>query len=98
MKNLFIVILRYVVPIEAINAHHKEHIKFLDDHYESGDFIASGPQIPRNGGVIIAKSDNRLTLEKLLKQDPFAQNNLAEYQIFEFTPVRHVNEFKTILS
>ncbi len=96
-NNLFVVVLRYLVPLEKIDAHKDEHWKFLDRQYGDGIFIASGPQEPRNGGIIIAKTRDRPTLEQILKDDPFSSHNLAEYQIFEFTPTRHSDEFGLVL-
>lgn len=97
MKNIFVVILRYIVPIEEIDLHRPAHLAFLDNLYAQGVFITSGTQQPRSGGIMIAKADNRAALKQLLNDDPFFQHNLAEYQIFEFTPTRYSEQFKTIL-
>jgi len=97
MKNLFIVIVRYIVDASKIDGHLEEHIKFLDINYKNGTFIASGPQVPQTGGLIIAKSDSRLSLETILNNDPFAACHLGEYQIYEFTPMFHTPEFKLML-
>lgn len=48
--------------------------------------IASGPQTPRVGGVIMIKADNRVTVDSIIAQDPFNVNGIADYQIVEFTP------------
>ena len=98
MKNLFIVIVRYIVDNSEIDAHLENHIKFLDSNYKNGTFIASGPQVPKTGGVIIAKSNSRLSLEIILNNDPFAVNHLGEYQVYEFTPMFHTPEFKLMLN
>ena len=97
MKNLFIVIVRYIVDSSEIDAHLENHIKFLDSNYKNGTFIASGPQVPKTGGIIIAKSDSRLSLETILNNDPFAVSHLGEYQIYEFIPMFHTPEFKIML-
>ncbi len=97
MKNLFIVIVRYIVNYEEIDSHIENHIKFLEVNYKNGTFIASGPQVPKTGGIIIAKSENRLLLEKILSKDPFVTCRIGEYQIYEFTPIFHAPEFKAIL-
>lgn len=97
MKNIFVVILRYIVPIETIDLHRQAHLSFLDNLYTLGIFITSGTQQPRSGGIMLAKSDSRAALKDILKDDPFYQHNLAEYQIFEFTPTRYSDQFKAIL-
>lgn len=83
---MFVIILRYLVDISIIDQHRPAHLKFLDEYYEKGCFIASGPQNPRYGGVIIAKASNRDELEAILAQDPYKQNKCAEYQITSFAP------------
>lgn len=94
MKNkLFVVILTYIVPIEAIDAHRPSHLDFLDHYYREGVLIASGPQEPRVGGILFAQCENKEKLEKILSEDPFAIHQLAEYQIYEFALNKHSETF-----
>ncbi|MDP3371772.1 MAG: YciI family protein [Candidatus Paracaedibacteraceae bacterium] len=93
-KTLFIVIIRYLVALDTILEIRPAHVDFLKKHYSDGTFIVSGPQIPRTGGVILAKAINRHALLSILKNDPFCVNNYAEYQIFEFTINMCCNELK----
>lgn len=83
---MFIIILTYKVPIEQIECHLENHVIYLKEQYKAGNFLASGRKIPRSGGVILAKMDNKAELEQILSQDPFKQNNLADYEIIEFSP------------
>jgi uncharacterized protein YciI len=89
-KNLFVVILRYLVPLETIDTHRDEHIKFIESYYTKGIFVVSGRQVPRSGGVIIAKAESRLALEQILKEDPFTVHHLVEHQIYEFIPSQEI--------
>ena len=60
--------------------------------------IASGPQTPRVGGVIMIKANNREAVDAIISEDPFHINDIANYQIVEFTPTMFCNEeLKTIL-
>ncbi len=97
MDNLFIVILRYIVAIEEIDAYRLKHLEFLDNCYKQGVLIASGPQVPRNGGILIAKSSSKEILQNILNQDPFAINKCAEYSVYEFVPTKYAKEFEVIL-
>lgn len=97
MRNLFVVVLRYVVAGEQVDVHRPAHVEFLEKHYKNKTFFVSGAQTPRTGGIIFAQSDSRTTLEKILHQDPFYTQGLAEYQIFEFSAVRLLPEFKEFL-
>ncbi|WP_200876079.1 YciI family protein [Ruegeria halocynthiae] len=83
-QNLFVVDLHYVVSIDEIESALDAHVEFLEDNFASGRFIASGPKIPRTGGVIIAMAPSRIELEAILESDPFKQNGLADYSITEF--------------
>ena len=95
---MFIAILTYKKPIEEVDRFLQAHRDYLVEHYAAGDFIASGPQTPRIGGVIMIKADNREAVVSIIVQDPFNINGIADYQIVEFTPTMFCNEeLKTIL-
>lgn len=90
-SNLFIVILHYTVPLEKIDACRPAHLEFLEKYYAENIFITSGPQVPRNGGIILAKCNDKSILQEILLKDPFAINNLATYEIIEFVPTKWNN-------
>lgn len=85
---MFILLLNYVQPLSLIESHLVAHRAFLDRHYALGHFIASGPQVPRKGGVILVKGLTREETEVILAEDPFYCEQLAEYQIIEFEPTK----------
>lgn len=84
--TMFVVDLHYVAPFEQIDPLIDDHVLFLERNYAAGRFIASGPKVPRTGGVIIAVSDSRAELETCLHDDPFHQHGVAKYTITEFRP------------
>jgi len=83
---MFIVTLTYIRPLEELDALMDAHVRWLKTHYESGLFVASGRQVPRKGGVILARSGDRAALEALLARDPFVQNGVARTDVIEFVP------------
>lgn len=83
---MFIAILTYKKPLSEVDRFLAAHRKYLANHYATGDFIASGPQTPRVGGVIMIKAQNRTDVDAIIAQDPFNINGIADYQIVEFTP------------
>ncbi len=83
---MFIAILTYRKPLEEVDRFLQAHRDYLAEHYAAGDFIASGPQNPRIGGVIMLKADSRAAVDTIISQDPFKINGIADYQIVEFTP------------
>lgn len=96
-QNLFVVILTYKVSLEKIDLFKSEHTDFLETYYAQNCFLLSGPQVPRNGGLILAQCDNKDSLQEILKQDPFAINNLATYEIIEFSPTKFSKLFNKLL-
>ena len=85
---MFIVSLTYRVSLAEIDAHLADHRAFLDRHFASGAFLASGPKEPRTGGVILATVADRAELEAILDQDPFRRLGLADCAVEAFQPTR----------
>lgn len=95
---MFIAILIYNKPLEEADCFLQAHREYLAKHYVAGDFIASGPQTPRVGGVIMIKADNREAVDAIIIKDPFHINGIADYQIVEFIPTMFCDDIlKTIL-
>ena len=67
---MFVLLLTYVKPLAEVDALMREHVAWLDEHYASGRFVVSGRRIPRTGGVIVARGDDRAEMEALA--DPAA--------------------------
>jgi uncharacterized protein YciI len=62
----------------------KAHMVFLRQHYASGAFIMSGRKVPRDGGIILVRAENREAVEALMTEDPFCKRGLAEFRVTEF--------------
>lgn len=90
---MFIAILTYKKPLEEVDRFLQAHRDYLASHYAAGDFIASGPQTPRVGGVIMIKAENRAAVDAIIAQDPFNINGIAYYHIVEFTPTMFNDEY-----
>lgn len=86
---MFVILLHYVKPLVEVDKYLQEHRKFLDKHYAAGHFLASGAQVPRIGGVILAKNLSREELDVVLNEDPFYREQLATYQVIEFSPAKY---------
>ena len=83
---MFIAILTYNKSLEEVDRYLQTHRDYLAKHYAAGDFIMSGPQTPRVGGVIVMKAESRSLVDAIIAQDPFNINGIADYQIVEFSP------------
>lgn len=90
---MFVVILNYLKPLDIVDQYLTVHRDFLEQCYQKNCFIASGPQNPRTGGILLSQLTNREELEQLLQQDPYKQHGIADYQIIEFNPVKYHKDF-----
>lgn len=87
--KLFVVILRYIQDLESVDLLRHEHLDFLHECYKEGYILLSGPMEPRLGGVLLAQAETRTALLKVLQNDPFYKNLIAEFTVYEFSPSRH---------
>ncbi|HEY4334595.1 MAG TPA: YciI family protein [Puia sp.] len=85
--SLFVISLHYLVPLEKIDAAMTKHMAFLDKYFASGVFMVAGRQVPRTGGVILARGKDRNALERIMKLDPFIRGKLATVDIVEFKAI-----------
>ncbi|MBA8876699.1 YciI family protein [Phyllobacterium myrsinacearum] len=85
---MYVVSLTYIAPLEQLDAAAVEHIAFLDRHYATGTFLASGRKVPRTGGVILARSESEEALRAILAEDPFWVKKLATYDIQQFAATK----------
>jgi uncharacterized protein YciI len=86
MKHYVIEII-YTASIEKIEEIRQEHRNFLKSGYDKKVILMSGPQVPRIGGMIIARSESMEVITEFFKNDPYQINGLAEYKYIEFKPV-----------
>jgi len=82
---------QHLVPFEqrdqALIAAHRQ---FLQQGYDKGHFLLSGPTIPPTGGVLVARADSLEQLNELLAEEPFCEAGLMRFsKIIEFSPVQH---------
>jgi len=85
---MFIALLTYVRPLDEVDALIPAHLAFLDAHYATGLFVASGRKVPRTGGVILIAGEDRARVLAVLEQDPFRRGGVAEYELVEFCPTK----------
>lgn len=88
---MFLIILQYK-DIELINAQLMAHREFLNRYYASGQFLCSGAQNPRTGGVIICQAKDKAEVEQIVGEDPFFIHQAAEYTIVEFEATKFATE------
>ncbi len=90
---MFIISLSYKKEISEVEKFIEPHKQFLDRYYAAKKFIFSGRKNPRTGGVILARTVDKETLIDIIKQDPFYQNEIADYDITEVIPTKYDEDF-----
>jgi uncharacterized protein YciI len=86
------------VPLEELDAHMADHVKFLRKYYKEDIFVASGRKVPRTGGIILSLAKSRDELEKILAEDPFFKLKLAKFTITEFLTSQYHPQLKKLLT
>ena len=87
MKH-FVVEIIYKAPIHKIEEVLSRHREFLDEGYKKGMLLMSGPQVPRIGGIVIARAESMEALAEYFSNDPYLTEGLAHYQYIEFNPAK----------
>ncbi|MCS7061701.1 MAG: YciI family protein [Anaerolineae bacterium] len=86
MKH-FIVEITYTVPLEQMTELTPLHRAFLREGYDRGWLLMSGPQVPRVGGIIVARAPSLEALQDLFANDPYVTHQVASYRYVEFDPL-----------
>lgn len=81
---MFVIDLNYIVPLEKLDSHMPEHVKYLNKYYKLNKFVASGRKIPRTGGIILSIANSKEEIDQIIREDPFYRLKLAEFKVTEF--------------
>jgi uncharacterized protein YciI len=81
---MFVLLLTYTKPLEEVDALMREHMAWLKEQYAAGHFVVSGRRIPRVGGVILARGDDRGEIEAIAAGDPFVAGGVATCEVIQF--------------
>jgi uncharacterized protein YciI len=93
---MFVLLLTYVRPTEEVDALMREHVAWLDEHYAAGRFVVSGRRIPRTGGVIVARGDDREEVERIAAADPFVTGGVATCEVVQFRASQVADGFEAL--
>lgn len=89
---MYIINLIYKVPLDKVDEHLGDHVEYLNEQYNLGNFHASGRKNPRTGGIILSKITHKNELINVINRDPFKINDLANYELIEFIPTMTCKE------
>jgi len=94
---MFVIDLNYIAPLEQLDAHMADHVKFLKKYYKKDVFVASGRKVPRTGGIILALAGSKDEIEEIMREDPFSIHQLAEFTVTEFLTSQYHPGLKGLL-
>lgn len=86
MKH-YIVEITFKVPFEKVEPVVPAHRAYLRVNYDKGILLCSGPKIPRDGGLLVARGESIDVINELIANDPYNLNGVADYRVVEFVPV-----------
>ena len=91
---MFVIVLSYVKPLPEVDALMRRHMAWLNEQYAAGRFVVSGRQIPRTGGVILARGDDRDEIDAIAARDPFVAGGVATAEIIQFRASQTADGFE----
>src|SRR5664279_246594 len=94
---MFVMLLKYVKPLEEVDKFLEAHKEFLNKYLVSGNIVCCGRQNPRTGGVIVCNAKDRTEAEKISAEDPFLAEGVAEYTIIEFDVTKMAAGFEPFI-
>jgi uncharacterized protein YciI len=82
---------QHLVPVEQRDPELiAAHRRFLQQGYNNGRFLLSGPHIPPTGGILVARAESLEALNEFLADEPFCKAKVMRFsRITEFEPVQH---------
>jgi uncharacterized protein YciI len=87
MKH-FIINITYKAPLTVIDEILPEHRKFLQEGYDQGLLLCSGPRNPRTGGILVARAESVEQIKLLFEKDPYKIKGAGDYEFVGFDPVK----------
>jgi len=95
---MFLLLLKYIKPIEDVERVRPAHREFLDTLYAQGKLVVSGPREPQTGGVILANVATEVEAMKMIVDDPYFIEKVADYELIRFTPTKNDPRFAPFLN
>jgi uncharacterized protein YciI len=92
---VFVLVLSYVKPLEEVDALMRDHMAWVNEQYAAGRFVVSGRQVPRTGGVILARGDDRAEMDAIAAADPFVKGGVATVEVIQFRASQSAPGFGT---
>jgi uncharacterized protein YciI len=80
---MYILNVSFIKPADEVAPHIPTHSAWVTKYFAEGLFLMAGPKKSKLGGVIITKSMDKKLLMKILAEDSYVIEDVAEYQIID---------------
>ena len=94
---MYIIDLNYIVPLDQLDAHMTDHVKYLHKYYKQNKFVASCRKVPRTGGIILCLAASKEEVDQIISEDPFYVYKLADFNVTEFQTSQMHPKLKPLL-
>lgn len=81
---MFLILLRYIRPLDEVDAVRPRHLEFLDRGFQNGRYVLAGRGVPAEFGVLVARGTDRQAAVELAEADPYVESGVAEYELLQF--------------
>ena len=78
----------FTQPFDTFGNSVAAHRAYLQQGYDSGLLLCSGPKADRQGGILIANASDPDEITRFLAYEPYQQQGLAHYRLTPFDAVK----------
>ena len=84
---MFLLLGRYLKPVDEVEVHLDAHRAWVREHAEAGRFIAAGREVPLQGGLLVAVGVTRDEVDAMIAAAPYVTEGVAQYDVREYDVV-----------
>lgn len=82
------------IPEGKLDELFQQHVAWFTRHFEAGDFLLVGPYTDQKmAGIMICGAKTRDDVERIISEDVFYADGLANYEIRSFTAKQIAKNF-----
>lgn len=89
---MFVCVTRYLDDLGVDDPVLPAHREYLDQLYEAERLIASGPQEPRVGGVLVLRTRDEAEARALMDGDPLVSTGRVAYDLIAFRATKAMSD------
>lgn len=88
---MFVALTTYTRPLPPDDPELPAHWAHVQSCYQQQLLVASGPQEPRTGGLMVIRGTDRAAAQALMDRDPLVVSGRVTYRLIPFTATRAVD-------